>query len=99
MRRVNLDKSAFTMVELLVVIAILGTLMSVLLPSLERAREAARRAQCLNNLKQYGHALHSYHNVNRAFPIGNVPDRWWGFQSRLLPYFELQYIYQNINYD
>lgn len=99
MRRRILQKAGFTLVELLVVVAIIGLLVSLLLPAVQRGRESARRTQCENNLKQYGLALHHYHDAHRAFPIGNVPNRWWGFQSRLLPYLELQDIYQFCNYD
>ena len=91
-------KSAFTLVELLVVIAIIGTLIAMLMPAVQSAREAARRTQCLNHLKQYSVALHAYHVANKSFPVGNVPNRWWGFQSRLLPYLDAQMIYQMVNY-
>jgi prepilin-type N-terminal cleavage/methylation domain-containing protein len=91
-------KSAFTLVELLVAIAIIGTLIAMLMPAVQSAREAARRTQCLNHLKQYSVALHAYHVANKSFPVGNVPNRWWGFQSRLLPYLDAQMIYQFVNY-
>jgi prepilin-type N-terminal cleavage/methylation domain-containing protein len=98
-RAIKKNRSGFTIVELLVVIAIIGVLVSLLAPAVQRARESARQMQCENNIKQYGLALQNHHNVHKYFPIGNVPKHWWGFQSRLLPYFDLQYIYKFINYD
>jgi prepilin-type N-terminal cleavage/methylation domain-containing protein len=98
--------SGFTIVELLVVMAIIGILISLLLPAVQQTRETARRTHCENNLKQYGLALHLYHNANKTFPIGNMGETpfpyyksWWGFQSRLLPYLEAQNIYQFIDYN
>lgn len=66
----NHKKTAFTLVELLVVIAIIGVLIALLLPAVQAAREAARRAQCSNNLKQIALGMHVHHDINKRFPPG-----------------------------
>jgi len=66
------EKRGFTLIELLVVIAIIGTLVALLMPAVSAAREAARRTQCSNNLKNLGLAMINYHDVNRKFPLGAV---------------------------
>lgn len=81
-------KRGFTLVELLVVIAIIGILVALLLPAVQAARESARRTQCLNELKQWGTAMHLFHDANRNLPVGsrNNPRQTWVMY--LWPYIE-----------
>jgi prepilin-type N-terminal cleavage/methylation domain-containing protein/prepilin-type processing-associated H-X9-DG protein len=88
---------AFTLIELLVVIAIIAILIALLLPAVQQAREAARRTQCRNHLKQFGLALHNYHDVHLTFPPGTVYGLW-GWKAMVLPFVELNNMYDVINF-
>jgi prepilin-type N-terminal cleavage/methylation domain-containing protein/prepilin-type processing-associated H-X9-DG protein len=90
----------FTLVELLVVITIIGILIALLLPAVQTAREAARRAQCSNNLKQIGLALHSYHSPSNTFPAGGLSTPSYGFSwwVRILPYIDQQAAYDQLDW-
>ncbi len=94
----RLNRLAFTLVELLVVIAIIGILVALLLPAIQAAREAARRTECSNNLKQYGLALHNYHDTYKKFPIAG--QNWGkphiGWQPRILPFAEQQDLWDTV---
>ncbi|MCA9156138.1 MAG: DUF1559 domain-containing protein [Planctomycetales bacterium] len=83
-------KHGFTLVELLVVIAIIGVLVAMLLPAVQAAREAARRSQCTNNLKQIGLALHNYENTHKTFPSDRLGKPRQGWCALVLPFIEQQ---------
>jgi prepilin-type N-terminal cleavage/methylation domain-containing protein/prepilin-type processing-associated H-X9-DG protein len=107
----TLQRRGFTLIELLVVIAIIGILVGLLVPAVQKVREAAATTQCQNNLKQLGLALHSFHDANKQFPPGYVdgntnpsstPDNdvgpGWGWASFLLPYLEQTSVFNQINF-
>jgi len=97
-------KSGFTLVELLVVIAIIGMLIALLLPAVQAAREAARRMQCTNNLKQVGLALHNYHDVKNVLPVLGIllpqnqnATRRFSVTIDLCPYIEQNALYEGFS--
>ncbi len=96
------NQRAFTLVELLVVIAIIGILIALLLPAVQAAREAARRAQCTNNMKQLGLAVHNYTDTHKAFPAGSYGCCWGTWLVSLLPFIEqetMNDMYEGGGYD
>ena len=88
----HVRRRGFTLIELLVVIAIIAVLIALLLPAVQQAREAARRTQCKNNLKQLGLAMHNYHDTHGVFPFG-WDERETGWQAMILPQLELSALY------
>ncbi|MBX9579831.1 MAG: DUF1559 domain-containing protein [Gemmataceae bacterium] len=98
-------KPGFTLIELLVVIAIIAILIGLLLPAVQKVREAAARTQCLNNVKQMALALHGYHDANKTFPAGKGSSysgcpvyARWSIHSQLLPYIEQDPLYRAIDF-
>ena len=97
-------RRAFTLIELLVVISIIGVLVALLLPAVQAAREAARRARCSNNLKQVGLAMHAYHGNHNILPSGYVYQKGYGtggfgWASMILPHIEQAPLFASINFD
>jgi prepilin-type N-terminal cleavage/methylation domain-containing protein/prepilin-type processing-associated H-X9-DG protein len=95
--RTRIARTGFTLVELLVVIAIIGILVAFLLPAVQAAREASRRSQCQNNLKQIGLAVQNHHDARRAFPMGRngIDQKAVSWAFFLLPYMEETAIYNS----
>ena len=102
------DRRGFTLIELLVVIAIIAVLIALLLPAVQAAREAARRTQCINNLKQMGLALHNYHDALSVFPPGYIAaspfkdgetdtSPGWSWASMILPQLDQAPLYSSMN--
>jgi len=104
-----MSRRGFTLIELLVVIAIIAVLIALLLPAVQAAREAARRSQCINNLKQIGLAMHNYHQSIGTFPLAQgagvtnltTTGGWaqWSAQAMMLPYMEQTPVYNSINFN
>lgn len=98
----------FTLIELLVVIAIIAILIALLLPAVQQAREAARRTQCRNNLKQVGLAIHNYHDAFKVMPPGWIGvtsgafdiygKNGWGWATHILPQIEQNNLYNSLNF-
>lgn len=97
-------RRAFTLIELLVVTAVIAVLIALLLPAVQQVREAARRTQCRNHLKQIGLALNNYHEAHRTLPPGRMRSAWdgqgrcWSAYAHLLPYLDAGPLYNQLNF-
>ena len=107
--RFNRRARGFTLIELLVVIAIIAILIALLLPAVQQAREAARRSQCKNNLKQLGLAMHTYHDVHLMFPLSEMSHftpnsvaydgTGFGWSAFILPFIDQAPLYNQFNFN
>src|SRR4051812_45341896 len=105
----RISSRGFTMIEVLVVIAIIGVLVALLLPAVQMAREAARRSQCLNNLRQLGLAIHNFEAANKRLPVGSESKAYaaaptfpynfyrWSALAYLTPYLEQSNVYNGLD--
>jgi len=97
MNTVTKTRTGFTLIELLVVIAVIAILIALLLPAVQQAREAARRTQCKNNLKQMGLALQNYHDSHRTFPFG-LNEHGTSWSAMILPYVDQAPLYHTLTF-
>ncbi len=109
MLRRSFERRGFTLIELLVVIAIIAILIALLLPAVQQAREAARRTQCRNNLKQIGLAMHNYHDIYNTFPpsfimknppsanANSVERSMYGWGALILPQIDQAPLFNRLN--
>jgi prepilin-type N-terminal cleavage/methylation domain-containing protein len=99
MKRMRMGRGGFTLIELLVVIAIIAILIALLLPAVQQAREAARRTQCRNNLKQIGIALHNYNETMASLPPGFQLPTQIQWTARILPFMDRENVKNVVNFD